>query len=197
MIGKIFWNGIKVFVPIALTISIVLWLFTTIETYFGRVLKQYIPHEYYFEGMGILLGVVLIFLIGLLVNAWVVRSIYRQADKIVKKIPFIKTIYNAIQDLLNFFDKGNQSAQQAVMVKTRMGRLMGFVTQDKLTKLTPVLGDEDEVLVYIPLSYMVGGITSVVKRKDITPLDWPVNEAMSFIITAGMTGHKKGPKKMS
>ncbi len=197
MIGKIFWNGIKVFVPIALTISIVLWLFTTIETYFGRVLKQYIPPEYYFEGMGVLLGVVLIFIIGLLVNAWILRSIYRQADIIVKKIPFIKTIYNAIQDLLNFFDKSNQSAQQAVMVKTRMGRLMGFVTQDKLTKLTPVLGDEDEVLVYIPLSYMVGGITSVVKRKDITPLDWPVNEAMSFIITAGMTGHKKEAKKMS
>ncbi len=195
MIGNIFWNGIKVFVPIAFTIGIVLWLFTTIETFFGKFLKHYIPSEYYFEGMGILVGVVLIFILGLLVNAWVIRSIYRKADILVKKIPIIKSIYNAMQDLLNFFDKSNQSGQQAVLVQTRMGLLLGFITQDNLTKIKPQLGGEDEVLVYIPLSYMVGGITTVVKRKSITPLDWPVNEAMSFIITAGMTGHKKGTQK--
>lgn len=197
MIAKIFWNGIKAFVPIALTISIVLWLFTTIETFFGRFLKKYIPMEFYFEGMGIIVGVVLIFIIGLLVNAWVVRSIYRQADKIVKKIPVIKTIYNAIQDLLNFFDKGEQTAQQAVMVKTPYGKLIAFVTQDKLDTLTPVLGEDDEVLVYIPLSYMVGGVAAVVKRKDITPLDWPINQAMSFILTAGMTGKRNVIKSKS
>ncbi|MBS0287211.1 MAG: DUF502 domain-containing protein [Proteobacteria bacterium] len=191
MIGRIFWNGIKAFVPIAMTISIVLWLFTSIEAFFGQYIRQHIPPEYYFEGLGIIVGVLLIFMLGLLVNAWMVRKIYQQADTIVKKIPFIKTIYNAIQDLLNFFDKSNQSAQQAVMVQTKFGKVMGFVTKDVLTTMTPALGSEDEVLVYIPLSYMVGGIATVVPRKAITPLDWSVNEAMSFILTAGMTGAKK------
>ncbi len=191
MIGKIFWNGIKAFVPIALTISIVLWLFSTIETFFEHLLQHTIPPEYYFKGLGILIGVLLIFVIGLLVNAWVVKSIYRQGDKIVKKIPIIKTIYNAIQDLLNFFDKSNQEAQQAVMVQTRFGKVMGFVTKDKLNEMMPILGSKDEVLVYIPLSYQVGGLTIVVSRSDITKMDWSVNEAMSFILTAGMTGQKK------
>ncbi|MBS0290397.1 MAG: DUF502 domain-containing protein [Proteobacteria bacterium] len=191
MIKRIFWNGIKVFVPIALTITIVIWLFTTMESFFGKFLSRYLPKEYYFEGLGIIVGVALIFVIGILVNAWVIRSIYRYADKLVKQIPFIRTIYNAIQDLLNYFDKSNETAQQAVLIQTRMGKVMGFVTGDSLDQMKPPLGAADEVLVYIPLSYMMGGITTVVPRKAVTALDWPVNEAMSFILTAGMTGQKK------
>ncbi len=192
MIKKIFWNGIKAFVPIALTITIVIWLFTTMEAFFGHFLKKNLPSQYYFQGLGIIVGVVLIFVIGILFNAWIVRQMYAWLEKMVKQIPVIKSIYNAIQDLVNFFDKSNQAAQQAVMVETRMGKVMGFITRDALEKMTPSLGSEEEVLVFIPLSYMVGGIAIVVPRKSITPLDWAVNEAMSFILTAGMTGQNKG-----
>ncbi len=195
MIKKIFWNGIKAFVPIALTITIVIWLFTTMEAFFGRFLKTHIPPQYYFEGLGIIVGVALIFVIGILVNAWIVGRIYAWLERMVKQIPVINSIYNAIQDLLNFFDKSNQAQQQAVMIQTRMGKVMGFITRDALEKMTPPLGNAEEVLVFIPLSYMVGGITTIVSRKAITPLDWPVNEAMSFILTAGMTGQNKGSIK--
>lgn len=190
MIKKIFWNGIKAFVPIALTISIVIWLFTTIESFFGHFLRRIIPSEYYFDGLGIIVGMAFIFIIGILVNAWVVNKLYVFAERLVKRIPFVKTIYNAIQDLLNFFDKDKQTAQQAVMVDTAMGKVIGFITRDALSTLTPSLGNDDEVLVYIPLSYMVGGITIIASRKTLIPLAWSVDKAMSFILTAGMTGQK-------
>lgn len=190
MIKKIFWNGIKAFVPIALTISIVIWLFSSMESFFGHFLRRIIPPQYYFDGLGIIVGVAFIFIIGILVNAWMVRKLYALADRLVKRIPFIKTIYNATQDLLNFFDKDKQSAQQAVMVETAIGKVIGFVTRDALSTLVPTLGQDDDVLVYIPLSYMVGGISIVAARKTLIPLDWSVDKAMSFIITAGMTGQK-------
>jgi uncharacterized membrane protein len=188
MIKNIFWNGIKAFVPIALTISIVIWLFASIEAFFGRFLRHIIPPQYYFNGLGVIVGFILIFLIGILVNAWMVRRFYAFSERIVKQIPFIKTIYNAIQDLLNFFDKDKQTAQQAVLVETSFGRVIGFITKSTLADFKPTLGNHDEVLVYIPLSYMVGGITMIVPRSATSPLDWPVNTAMSFILTAGMTG---------
>lgn len=190
MIKKIFWNGIKAFLPIALTITIVIWLFSSMEAFFGRFLRHFIPQQYYFDGLGIIVGVALIFVIGVLVNAWLVDRLYAYTEGLVKRIPFIKSIYNAIQDLLNFFDKESQSAQQAVMLETAIGKVIGFITRDTLTTSLPTLVNEDDVLVYIPLSYTIGGVTIVVSRKKLIPLDWPVDQAMSFILTAGMTGQK-------
>lgn len=187
MLKKIFWDGLKTFVPIVVTISIVVWIFSGIESFFGHFLRHIIPPKYYFDGLGIIVGIVIIFILGFLVKSWMVRQIYGMGERLVQRIPFIKSIYNAVQDLLGFFDK-SQQAQQAVMVQTQLGNIIGFITRESLSQMTPALGKDDEVLVYIPLSYMVGGITMVIPRHLITPLNWSVNEAMSFILTAGMGG---------
>jgi uncharacterized membrane protein len=189
-ISTIFWNGIKAFVPIALTIAILFWIFRSIEIFFGNILRHIIPAQYYFDGLGIIVGFTFIFILGILVNAYLIKRLYAWADKIVKRIPVIKSIYNAIQDLLNFFDKDKQQAQQTVLIETALGKVIGFITRDKISEFLPLPKENDQVLVFIPLSYMVGGITMVVSRQAITPLDWPVDKAMSFILTAGMTGQK-------
>lgn len=191
MLKDTFWNGLKIFVPVVLTVAIFVWMFSAIETFFGHLLKLIIP-EYYFKGLGILVGITVIFLIGLLLNAWVVRKLYAMAERVVQKIPLIKTVYNAIQDLMNYFDKGDKGkAQQAVLVDISIGKVMGFVTCDTLASL-PLLASDQEVLVYIPLSYQIGGLSVMIAKNAITPLNWPANQAMSFILTAGMTtGQKK------
>lgn len=181
---NIFWNGIKLFVPMVLTFAIAIWIFGSLETFFGGFLRYFIPEKYYFPGLGILIGIATIFAAGILVNAWIVRKIYRFAEKIVKRIPLIKTIYNGIQDLFSFFDK-NQTAKQTVLVKTPLGKIIGFVTRTSFKEM-PTLGAESEIMVYIPLSYTIGGLTMILPKKDIEILDWPVDKAMSFAIMAGM-----------
>lgn len=192
MFKKTFWNGVKAIVPIALTLGIVIWLFQVLENFFGRFIQYFIPPEYYFKGMGILFGLVFIYLIGILVNAWVIKWIYDLGERIVKRIPGIKTIYNAIQDLVNFFDKSNQSEQQqAVLVELPFGRVVGFVTRSSLDGLPFASHAENELLVYIPMSYQIGGFAVVLPRDRLTPLKWPADQVMSFILTAGMTSQSK------
>jgi uncharacterized membrane protein len=194
LIKRTFWNGLKIFVPVVLTVAIFVGIFSTIETFFGHLLKLVIP-QYYFKGLGILVGVAVIFLIGLLLNAWVVRKVYAMAERLVQKIPLIKTVYNAIQDLMSYFDKGDKTAgQQAVLVNIGIGKVMGFVTCDTLASL-PLLASDQEVLVYIPLSYQIGGLSVMISKNAITQLNWPANQAMSFILTAGMTGSGVSAKK--
>lgn len=190
MLKKTFWNGLKIFVPVAVTVTVVVWVFSTIETFFGHLLQLVIPPEFYFKGLGILVGLTVIFLLGLLLNAWIVRKLYDMTEKIVQKIPLIKTVYNSIQDLMSYFDKSTKSeAQQAVLVDISIGKVMGFITCDALANL-PLLASDQEVLVYIPLSYQIGGLSVMIAKNAITPLNWPANQAMSFILTAGMTGKK-------
>lgn len=188
MIKRTFWNGIKAFVPIALTLGIVMWLLNTLESFFGHIIQHIIPAQYYFKGLGIILGIVFIFVIGVLVNAWIIKWLYDWAERLVQKIPGIKTIYNAILDLVNFFDKNNKSdQQQAVLINLPFGKVVGFITRESMSDL-PLAGHADnKVLVYIPLSYQIGGLAVVVSRDILVPLNWSADQVMSFILTAGMT----------
>lgn len=188
MIKRIFWNGLQAFVPIVVTFAAVIWVFRNIETFFGRFIQYFIPAEYYFDGLGIIVGIVLVFIVGILVNAWMTKSIYNLADAIVKKIPFIKVLYNAIQELMKFFDKSKKNqAKQAVLVPTALGKMLGFVTREDLSELPETVGGHDDCLVYIPLSYQIGGIMISVPKQQIEKIDWDVNQAMSFVLTAGMS----------
>lgn len=204
MIKKIFWNGLQAFVPIVVTLAIVVWLFTSIEAFFGRFLQYFIPDEYYFDGLGIVVGIVLVFIIGVLVNAWLINRIYVLADKIVKKIPLIKVLYNSIQELMQFFNKNKDNqGKQTVLVSTAFGQVLGFVTRQDLSSLPDVLGGQEKCLVYVPLSYQIGGLMLAVNKDDLEPIAWDVNQAMSFVLTGGMSsvpskkpGEKAGEKPL-
>lgn len=188
MIKKIFWSGLQAFVPVVVTLGIVVWLLTSIEAFFGKFLKYFVPDEYYFDGLGIIVGIVMVFIVGILVNAWLIKSIYLLADKIVKKIPLIKVVYNAIQELMQFFNKTKDNqAKQTVIVTTAFGKVLGFVTREDLSGFPDELGGEENCLVYVPLSYQIGGLMMAVNKADLEPIPWEVNKAMSFVLTGGMS----------
>jgi uncharacterized membrane protein len=42
------------------------------------------------------------------------------------------------------------------------------------------------VAVYLPMSYQVGGYTLLVPRSSLTPVEMSREEAMKFILTAGL-----------
>ena len=46
------------------------------------------------------------------------------------------------------------------------------------------------VLVYLPLSYMIGGYTVLLPRSAVRPLNMSMEEAMRFTLTAGVTGSR-------
>ncbi len=48
-------------------------------------------------------------------------------------------------------------------------------------------GGEDGVAVYLPMSYQVGGFTLFMPRSKLQPVDIPVDEALRFALTAGMS----------
>ena len=48
--------------------------------------------------------------------------------------------------------------------------IIGFVTQDDTSRLPESFQKPDSQLVYIPMSYMIGGFTLLIPRKNLTPL---------------------------
>ena len=188
-IGRIFLTGILTILPILATIYLVVWLFTAVERFLGRQLLFVIPDEYYRAGMGLLAALVLIFLIGLLMRAWLFRQVVKLGEGLLLKIPLIKVVYRALKDLFGLFSNDQKSdSLQVVSVQlpgTSM-RLFGFLTRSDFSDMPKGVGLDDEVAVYLPMSYQVGGYTVLMPRNQVTAVPLSREEAMRFVLTAGL-----------
>lgn len=174
-------QGLLAVVPITLTIYALYWLITSVE----RTLTPIIPAQYYFPGLGVVTGIVLLFFAGLLVNAYIIKVLLRWGERLFERIPLVKTFYGAIQDAVNLINVGKQQKMQSV-VSVQISdsiHLIGFVTNIEGGKT--LFKDEEKIGVYIPLSYQIGGYTLYIDRSKVTSLDIDVESAMRIALTGG------------
>ena len=196
MIKKIFVDGLKVFLPFALTIAILVWVLGAIETFFGHIIKWIIGPSHYFAGLGLIVGIVCVFAMGIVYKAWLTRWLYNFAEKVMRRIPFVKTLYNSIQDLMSFFDKKQAGKYGKVVLFRWQGlELLGLMTREEFHELPEGIADPGTVAVYLPMSYQIGGYTVHVPREEVRPVDMPVETAMRYILTAGMSIAPKNREK--
>ena len=187
-ISKTLLTGFITLFPLILTIYLLYWLGVTSEEIMGNLFRYILPKGDYFPGLGMFSGVLVVFLVGLLMKAYLVRKIFSLGEAVLYRLPLIKSVYRAFRDFFDFFSPNKEGLGQAVSVTVKDMELIGFITQDDPERLPPSFRDRDCVLVYLPMSYMVGGYTILVQRDDIRPLDMTRDEAMRFVLTAGITG---------
>jgi uncharacterized membrane protein len=194
-LGRIFLTGVLTVLPVLATAYLLIWLFTTAESFLGKPLRWLIPDGYYRGGMGLLVGIVVIFVIGVLMRAYIVRRVFEFSERILLEIPLIKTIYAALRDFFGMFaGQGDDDALQVVTV-TLPGsnmRLMGFVTRDEFSDLPEGIAKPGEVAVYLPMSYQVGGYTVFIPRTQLSPVQMSREQAMRFVLTAGLKSKPNG-----
>jgi len=187
-ISKILITGFITLLPVVLTIYLLYWLAVSSEQVMGNALKFLLPNAVYFPGMGMIAGLVVVFIVGLMMNAYMVRQLFALGEQLLYRLPLIKTVYRAFRDFFNFFSPKKEQFGQVVAVSVNGMELVGFVTQENPQRLPESFRDRDSVLVYLPMSYMVGGYTVLIPRSDLRPLKMSMEEAMRFVLTAGITG---------
>ena len=77
-IKKIFISGLITFLPLAVTIYIVLACVSVIENILGRLIQSLLPEGFYFPGYGFFATLLLIFIFGLLVNNLITAAIIKK-----------------------------------------------------------------------------------------------------------------------
>lgn len=183
-------TGFITVLPIVLTIYLLYWLVVSSEQFMGTALRWAMPEVVYFPGLGSIVGLVLIFAVGLLMKAVLVRKLFSFGEQILYHVPIIKTVYRAIRDLFDFFTPKKESFGRVVVVSFNNMEVIGFITQEDPERLPESFRDRDSVLVYIPMSYMIGGFTLLIPRADVKPCKMNMDEAMRFALTAGITGKR-------
>ena len=194
-LGRIFLTGVLTVLPVLATVYLLIWLFTTAESFLGKPLRWLIPGDYYRGGMGLLVGIIVIFVVGVLMRAYIVRRVFGFSERILLEIPLIKTIYAALRDFFGMFAGQNDSEALQVVTVTLPGsnlRLMGFVTRDEFSDLPEGIAEPGEVAVYLPMSYQVGGYTVFMPRSQLSPVQMSREQAMRFVLTAGLKSKPNG-----
>lgn len=184
-------TGLITILPVVLTIYLMYWFIVTTETALGELIRLFLPWHLYWPGMGLVAALLVLFLLGLLMHAYVVQRLFSSGERLLYHVPLIKTVYRSIHDFFNYFSPSNIKEYEQVVAVT-IGdtgmQVIGFVTQAIPERLPSDYRGEDSILVYLPLSYMIGGYAVLMPRSAVRPLDMNMEEAMRFTLTAGVTG---------
>jgi uncharacterized membrane protein len=186
-IGTTLFTGFITIFPVVLTIYLLFWVAVSSEQVMEGALRWLWPGAIYFPGLGMIAGLALVFFVGLLMKAIFIRQMFAFGEQMLYKLPLIKTIYRVMHDLFEFFTPKKEGLGQVVIVNINNMEIIGFITQEE-SRLPESFRNADSVLVYIPMSYMIGGFTLLIPRNKITPCKMKTDEAMRFVLTAGITG---------
>jgi len=183
---KYFLRGLLIFVPIGLTIFIIVYVFTSLDTLFQNHLK-FIHYASLRLLVGLLIIIGSIFLVGLFASNFVGKKLFGLLDKIFNKVPLVKMLYSAIKDLVEAFAGEKKKFDKPVLVTlgpSSYAKIIGFMTRESLDNL----GLKNHVAVYFPQSYNFAGNVLIFPKEAVTPLNIESSEVMTFIVSGGVAG---------
>ncbi len=147
-------------------------------------LAQWILHPWFEYAMATLLTLLGLYLLGWLASRVIGRRVLAAVDRIMARIPLAQNIYGSTRKLLAALQEKPEQVQRVVLIE--------FPSPDMKTVglVTRTLRDADsgELLaaVYVPTTpNPTSGYLEIVPVSRLTPTDWTVDEAMSFIISGG------------
>ncbi|MEW6249491.1 MAG: DUF502 domain-containing protein [Planctomycetota bacterium] len=134
----------------------------------------------------VLLTFVLLYVVGVFAANIFGRRILDFFDRLMERVPLVKTVYRATKQILvTFSGDQTQNYQRVVLIPFPQAdmRCVGFLTNIFRDSLT----GEELCMIFIPTTpNPTTGYLQVVKRCDITELNWSVEDAIRTIMSGGI-----------
>jgi len=182
LIRKWFFSGLAILLPVGLTAFVLIWLFDLLDGILRGLLSKIIGKE--IPGLGLLFLLVIIFVVGMLTSNFVGGKVAGWFEKLIGKIPLIKTVYNPIRKITSGLSNDkNESFKKVVIVEfpKEGSKSIGFITNSAFT-----VEGRDKISVFIPTTpNPTNGFLILVDKKDIQVLDITVNEGLNMVVSMG------------
>lgn len=133
----------------------------------------------------------------ILLSGWMARRVIGQRllgwfEAMVRRVPLASTIYGSARQLLDILQTKPDGTQRVVLIDfphTEM-KSIGFVTRVIREQGT----GRELAAVYVPTTpNPTSGYLEIVPVEKMTPTDWTVDQAMSFIISGGAVSPESIP----
>jgi len=201
-----FLTGIVVSAPIAITIYLTFAFVDFVDANVTPLIPaRYNPETYLpfsVPGLGVLIAVLALIVIGFLTANFLGRSLLHFGERIVARMPVVRTIYTALKQIMEtVLAQSSTSFREVVMIEyPRKGIwVLAFRTGDVIGEISDAV-DETMISVFVPTTpNPTSGFLLFVPKKDIKFLDMSVEDGVKLVISAGMIWPEQGkndPKKI-
>ena len=189
-----FVTGIIVIVPLLVTYIVIRALVNTIGKLFALLPPNLQPQTYIpFFGVEIIIAFILIILIGFLVSNFLGRKFMGIGEKILAKIPIVKTIYQGVKQLTTGIVSDKKMFSKVVLIQYPVRNLhqIGFVTGEDKHFIKNDTGQK-MLKIFIPTTpNPTSGFFCIVPESEVQYLDLTAEEAFRLIISAGSAEPEK------
>ncbi|MFN0003374.1 MAG: DUF502 domain-containing protein [Burkholderiaceae bacterium] len=191
--------GLLVWLPLAITVWILLWLVGLFDAVFaaflsglGTLLSTESENSLQFlrevHGLGVVLVFAVLILTGAFVSNVVGRWWVRQWDKLINLIPIVKSIYTSVKKVSNtlFSSNGNAFRKTVLIEYPHSGSwTIAFQTGAPSGEVASLLG-EGMICVYVPTTpNPTSGFFLMVHQNDVKALSLSVDQALTYVLSMG------------
>jgi uncharacterized membrane protein len=193
--------GLLVWLPLAVTIWVLMWglgLLHAVGAWFIEALEAVVPAGTAQQleslrgvpGLGVVLTVAALLLTGAFARNIVGQWWLRKGDRLLHKIPIVKSIYSSVKQVSDtLFSSSGNAFREAVLVQyPRAGSwTIAFVTGRPGGEVADHLDQNLYVSVYVPTTpNPTSGFFLMLPRADVIHLSMSVDEALKYLISMGV-----------
>ncbi|WP_284620333.1 DUF502 domain-containing protein [Aquabacterium humicola] len=193
--------GLLVWMPLAITLWVLLWLYGAMDGMFLWLLsgvQRAVPSGVAYDALQSLRGIPFLgvfVMVGLLLGTGIFATNMfgqwwlRQWDSALGRIPIVKSIYNSVKQVSDtLFSSDGNAFREAVLVQyPHQGSwTIAFVTGRPGGEVASHLAGE-HVSLYVPTTpNPTSGFFLMMPRANVRPLQMSVDEALKYIISMGV-----------
>ncbi|MBI3212129.1 MAG: DUF502 domain-containing protein [Simkania negevensis] len=216
---KIFFTGLATFLPIAITLFIILFIVNFLTAPFIGIMENVLMS---FEEGGrqmhpfalliisrvcvLFLLTFLIFFLGFLGRRLFFSYFLKLMNRLFEKIPIVKTIYRITQEVTKSFIspekkdlfKGTVSVPFPHQKTRAMGLLAGDAPEAMHNALLPEHAKQGLKSIFVPTApHPISGFLLMYRSEEIQMIDMSTEDLFTFLLSGGTVypGEKQGEKK--
>lgn len=207
---KYLLTGLALLLPLALTLIVIIFLVDLFSSPFVHLVEEHIfPHAnlparlvlVISRILALILLCIFILLLGIVARWFIIKNILAGTNKIISRIPFIKTIYKVSHDIVAalFATDGKKAFQYPVSIPFPHPpmRALGFQAGEVTEEIKQAV-DIPLVSVFTPTApHPISGFLFFIPETDVCKLDMTNEEALKFLVSCGLIHPASNHKKAS
>ena len=187
-----FFAGAVVLIPIGITLYLSLFIIKVSSNILPKELNpnNYLPFE--IPGIEIIIAVIIITFIGWLSLSFLGKKMFELINRILKKIPILRTIYSAINQMTESLTKSDNKQKSVVLLEYPKKDVwaVGFATKENKGEMAEKTG-KNLINVFVPTTpNPTSGFLLMFPIEDVIYLNMSFEEASKFIVSAGTSTKK-------
>lgn len=210
LLRKYLIAGLLVWLPLAVTISVLLWVLGLMDGIFAVLVNAaatVLPLDSgvalgklkAIPGLGVITLLLLLVGTGVFATNVLGQWWLHRWDKVLHRVPIVKSIYSSVKQVSDtlFSSKGNAFREAVLVEYPRQGAwTIAFVTGTPAAEVAPLLGNgEPHVSIYVPTTpNPTSGFFLMVPRSQLRPLTMSVDAALKHIISMGVVAPSAVPR---